>query len=98
MKMNNTTSTDVYFSEDVKNSILTLIIIISIIITFYCIKSCCNCMRGCCILTILCCDYGYEICNNCDKTASKRIIIETSNILFGTVISPTIINKIDMNI
>jgi hypothetical protein len=44
---------------------------------------------------MICCDYGCEFCSYCDKPKIKRFIIETSNIPFGTVISPSIINKFE---
>jgi len=68
--------------------IILLLIIFGLIIIYIILKYCC-------IITLICCYYGCEICSYCDKPKIKNFIIETLNIPFGTVISPTIINKIN---
>lgn len=95
--MNNTTIiVDLNFNSSNITFILLLIVIFGLIAIYFILKNIYLFFKNCCIITMICCNYGYEICNYCDKSKIKRFIIDTSNIPFGTVISPSIINNIDI--
>jgi len=94
--MNNTTTIiDLNVNSSSITFILLLMIIFGLIAICFILKYCCLFFKNCCIITMICCNYGYEICDYCDKPKIKRFVIETSNIPFGTVISPSIINKFE---
>lgn len=97
--MNNTNATIIIYDLTLNGSNITFIILLLVIfglIGIYFILKCCYLfLKHCCIITLICCNYGCEFCSYCDKRKVKRFIIETLNIPFGTVISPTIINKFE---
>ena len=97
--MNNTNATiitiDLNINESSITFIILLLVIFGLIAIYFTLKYCCLFLKHCCIITMICCDYGYEFCSYCDKPKIKRFIIEISNIPFGTVISPSIINKFE---
>jgi len=93
---NNSLIIDFNLSNEYVTAFIFLIIFISLCVLFYTITCCCNCLRNCCIIIIICYDSCFSYFSNIDDKEFIITVKDNSNILFGTVISPTILNNIDI--